>query len=355
MIEPRDTPRIDPEGVGQVQPNPSRRFARLVEASAARRLSPRRLAWAAGGVALLFGLVGFGGSRAVDALARWVAARPEHQLAFSEITLVPEPPPWIRSRAAGLLEMVRAEAGHGDRLPVLGLELDAFGVDFKRCPWVAGVSKIERGYHRLIVHLEYRKPVAVAEYDKGGLAVVIDRDGVILPAEDKDIDWAEKGPRYRPRGLATPLIEIRNVNRPAAPRPGFPWKRIDAADDLDGRDHQVLCAAQLAEFLQDAPAKTPGGHPAPAFVQIWRWPDPRGDVFWLYDARCNPVLWGRATAARIPGEPDTAGRWAMLGEWVDRNGPLACRRGEFLELTPSGAERRVFATRDKASRGESTR
>ena len=330
VTEPRETPLVESEDDGEGRSAPSRRFARLVESPAARRLALPKLAGAAGAGLVVIGLIWVGGMWLVRSVTAWVESQPEHQIAFTEIILDPPPPPYIRTGAAGILHKVRSEARREERFSIPSIDLGELRKDFPRSPWVEAVPGIERSYRALAVRLVYRKPVAVAEFEQDHV-VVIDKDGVILPADD--IEWVEKGKKFLVRGIARPLILIRSVNSLASIRPGLPWKRADVLGD---RDEQVLGAARLAEFLQRQSSVTPGGKQAPEFVTIH--PDEETLRYFVQDQAGNWVFWNQAPGAEPIGEPTAEMKWKMLMDLVDSKGPLNAKGFDYLKPTHKGVE-----------------
>ena len=332
MVEHRDSPESEPERVDEPRATASRRFARMVETPAARRVALPRLAMAVGilsGVVVLVGLVG---SKLIRIGTGWVASRPEYQLPFSEIELIPPPDPWVKGGKSLILEQVRAEAKHGETIPLLGLDSEALKTDFKRCAWVKDVTRIERGFGRLAIHLVYRKPVAVVVLGKiNPIAYPVDEEAVALEVDD--IDWTEKkDPPFQARGIPRPLIEIRGVSSAKPTSPGLKWKRADS----DEPDPTVLGAASLARFLQERAISTPKGCPAPRFVRI-DLPDEPNHPFFLIDSEKNQVRWGKPPGDEKLGEPSSEARWDMLLDWVDRNGPLKAIAPSYLYFTRSEA------------------
>ncbi|WP_435007117.1 hypothetical protein P12x_004497 [Tundrisphaera lichenicola] len=343
MTEPRESVQAEPEDDGEGRQAPSRRFARLVESPAARRLALPRLAVAALAGILLLGLSWVAGSRLVQWVIEWVDAQPEQQMAFSEITLDPAPPPYIRTGAEGILKTVQLNSRRAEHFSVPSVDLSALAKDFRiHSPWVAEVGQIRRSYGRLEVPLVYRKPVALGPYEKERF-LVVDKDAVILPSDDIEwsekadgVDWVEKGKRYRVRGIDEPLLMILDVDPPASMQAGLAWKKAGAPDPLVGADPKVKGAARLAEFLQGRAKVTPGGKPAPSIVAIL----PEGETlrYFLRDDRENLIFWEEAPGAEPIGEPSAEGKWKMLLEWVDAKGPLAARWPNYLWLKRSGAE-----------------
>ena len=174
---------------------------------------------------------------AIDLLRR----QPQYQLGFHEIKLKHDPPTWFRGGAASFLKQVRATAGESEVLPLLELEKGRIERDFKVFPWVDDVRRVEYPPGGIEVDLAYKIPVAVIPF-RGGMQIVVDAHGHVLPSEDID-----------PRTLAA-LIKI--MGTPAAPLvpsvdnpPGKAWKS-GAAGALGARqDRAVVAAAKLAEFL----------------------------------------------------------------------------------------------------------
>ena len=333
MTDRRESIEIGQEESGETPATSSRRFARLVESPAARRVALPRLVAAA---AVSIGLVWLAAT-GVRSLVGWVAARPDQQLAFSKIELIPPPEPWIVGGRARILEQVRADSKLPETLPLLELDLKALRNDFRRCPWVKDVTRVERSYRALTVHLLYRKPVAVVVLEKhlaDGNAYVIDEEGVPLPP--KDIDGKFKDLRFQVVGISGPLIEIRGVLAATVSRFGVPWKIRDESGSMVD-DPRVLGAARLAEFLQRQPRTTPNGRKAPEFVAIWLSGEPVS-TFMLRDADDNWVDWGEPPGSEKPGEPSAEARWRMLLDWVDRHGPLDARSPNHLRFTRTEAE-----------------
>jgi len=329
------------------EPRPSRRFARLVGSPAVRKLSPRRLAWALLGSLGLLALVVVGGIRGVRGLTHWVAEQPENWIDFADIELQPGAPAFILSKSAGFLEKVKGEARLPDRLPILEIDPKELHTALRRNPWVEHVVKVEVMRHRLIASLIYRKPVAVVSVAKHPL-VLIDKDGVILPGDD--IDWIEKRPRPRIRGIPDPLPVILDVAAPISREPGIPYKSSDSRGIAGGVAPEVLKAARLAEYLQNRPKMTPAGHPCPDFEAIY--PSHVEDGLLLLDTRKNWVFWGTAPGAELPQNARADEKWRMLTDWIDRESQLRLSEDEFLRFDPTGPELRKFLP-DKPGPGSS--
>jgi hypothetical protein len=337
VTEHRESPEIEPTGAPEAPSGSgsTRRFARLIESPATRRVALPRLVLALG----LSLLVGFGVWKLARSVAGWVASLPDQQLSFSDIELVPEPDPWVIDGRSRILEQVRVEANHRGKLPLLELDLKALEKDFRRCPWVKDVVRVRRDHGRLAVHLVYRKPVAIVVLHviegEPDYAYPIDEEGVRLP--EKEIDWTSTIPPFRVRGISDPLIEIRGIASSTPPRPGARWKKPDPSGSPDDSDPMVLGAARLARFLQEQRRSTPLGRVAPRFATIWL-PDEPVETVFLTDAERNRVKWGKTPGLEKPGELSSEARWKMLLDWIDRHGPLDSKAPSFLQFTRSEAE-----------------
>ncbi len=282
----------------------ARRFARSFPSHVTRRDALGRLGlWALSGtVALLLVLAAtVTGGRA---LVRWLHKRPAYQLRFDEMTLEPEPPAWFVRGRAGFLDGLRSNAKRPESLSVLDVDLDTLRDDFRHYAWVKKVEGIERaGPNRIVVHLDYREPVARW---KGDPRVVIDGDGVILYADDIDPE------------AAAGLIWLASLEEPPFhSNPGEPWKKGGAAEDLAMPDGRVIAAARLAGFLKarrDAEVL-----PALRVVAIHPTRDPR---FFVQFADRVMVFWDEAPGAERPGELSASKKWDILRDHVRRHGRL---------------------------------
>jgi hypothetical protein len=336
--EPLDFARDDPDGPRAPAPgNPSpapphRRFAALIgHASSTRKVDPTRLAWAITASLAILTLLGFGGSKLFQSLSGYVASRREYQIDFARIELDPEPEPYLRGGVARILEMVRRESGHPATLPLLDLDLDRFADDFRRCPWVRKVERVDRPYGRLVIHLAYHSPVAVVVDDRDR-DLVISEDAVVLPKGD--IDWSDRN-SYRAPGLTSPLIAIRGL-APHAPeiRFGVPWKTANPADPAQPGDPRVATAARLAAFLLRQPRTTSPGTPMPEFALIV--PDDSREGFFVRTADQTWIHWGLAPGSEALGTLTAQQKWEMLARWVDQHPGERVDDPEYLAFRRSG-------------------
>jgi len=316
----------------------SRRFARLVESPTARRLSPRRLLVASGLTALVAWGLSEAGGRLSRSVGHWVASQPEHQIPFSEIEMVPAPPPYVRLGASGLLNSVRLEAKYPETISTLGTDLEELRVAFSRNPWIEGAGLVRSSYRHLSIQIVYRRPMALVVIDNPTekfQAVVVDRNGVEMPSIESQYVWLKKKPRYRLAGDSHPLIEIWGIGNPVPSRLGLVLRSTDPSVNPE----KVPEAAKLAEFLAArADSNTPKGQPYPDFPRIHY--HPSTSSFFLQDSKRNWVFWDSAPGEEATDEPKASEKWAMLGRFIDSQGfaELIRTENEYLLFTSTHAE-----------------
>ena len=343
----RDSPEIEPDEADDGPMNPSRRFARLVRSPAARKIAMPRLI-AAGGVALLIvWLLWMLGARFIHSTIDWVNHLPDQKIAFARIELRPEPPSFIKSGTAGILEEVRIREKYDREVSLLDLDLDVLRNGFKHCPWVREVGPIVRSHGHLEVHLAFRTPVAAVEIDHDARkAQVFDEETVPLP--HVDIDWISEKHPFRVQGIPDPLIEFLRAKPRSDPKVGVPWVKPINTASPDHDDLMFLAGARLAAFIQARPKTTPLGRKAPTFVSIWLPDEPNGS-FWLMDAEDNVVQWGKAPGEEKPGDSTGDDRWKMLLDWVDHHEPLRAISPDCLRFNKTEAELILHKGSKKAS------
>jgi hypothetical protein len=333
----RDSPGIEPEPAEGDRTEAPRRFQRLVEASAIRRLALPRLT-----LAICVGLSAVGfflflGSWIIRSVAGYVASLPDQQLPFSKIELVPEPGPWIKIGKAGILEQVRLESKRGESLNLLDVDLKELKNDFLlHSPWVERVDRIERAPRGLIVRLDYRRTVAVVVLKEPGvreILYVIDDHAV--PLEARQIEWKSTTDPYRVNGMDEPLIQIWGVDHRSKPTFGVPWKCVSEDGKPGEPDLMVLKAARIAEFLQRQPKTTPSGRPGPKMTQILM-PEGPNHSFFLKDQGENLICWGKPPGDEEPGELTSEARWKMLLDRFDRHEPIESKTPNYLYFTKDG-------------------
>ena len=311
----------------------------------------RRARAAVVGLAALTLVAGVGWAlvRAVD----WLGRQPGYTLAFRDIELDPPPPPWIRPGRLGLLEQVRRLGGFPETVSLLDLDggrppldptspgespapagavsdLGRLRLDFQRCPWVRRVGRIERPFRRLIVHLDYREPVA--RIDLEATTILLDGDGVVLP----EAEVIPTGP---------PLIPILGLGAPLEARHGQALKAPDGAAG-DGSTHLPAAAAALAAAAR---RRTQGPSPLSFPVRSVVLSRAAGRrILWLVIGDGVRVHWGPVLEPGSIAELPDQAKWALLEDWARRSGGarLADREVEWLVF----AHGRVEVRRDESLR-----
>ncbi|MBV8554494.1 MAG: hypothetical protein JO116_02940 [Planctomycetaceae bacterium] len=318
---PRDSD-LDPDHV--------RWFARYRTPPIIHWLTPPRLVPILLAVAVAVSALVVVGTQALRSAVRWLEGRPPYRVGFREIVLVPPPPAWYRGGSARFLDRVLANSpGRGEMLSVLDEDLGALANDFKLYSWVARVVRVRRSYHRFEVALEYRVPVAWAEFEELR-EIVLDREGVILPRED--FDWEAAGR----------LVKVCGLKPPQDPRPGIAWKMGDAAGGLEQADHRVLAASRLAAFLKPMADRDQREVPALRFVAVHPAVHPSTPNWWwvqLGDEVTGDelmILWGEPPGAEAPGELSAEAKWAMFRDWARRNTPQLVKRPNYLRFSKAG-------------------
>lgn len=326
---PADPPRLDdePPASATAPRAPSKRFARLVESPAVRRLAVDRLARALLALAAVAGLVVVGGSSLSRSVVAWLHRQKDYETRFADIVLEPPPPPWIKGGRPALLEAIRDGRANLQTFSILDLDLDKLLTDVRRNPWVARADRASKLYpDRVTVALAYREPVALVRAGAATPAPV-DREGVVLPAEG--LDLAKAGP------LATIAAEP-----PAEPpRPGLAWPDGEPGEKARPRA-RVVRAARLAGQIKDALRDVGPTAWRPERVEILvHEPDQPG--FWVEFDR-TPVLWGLRATLDAPGEPTDLDKWRSLVARAAADGglkPLA--PDEYLDARDSLRVRKV--------------
>jgi hypothetical protein len=204
-----------------------------------------------------------------------------YRLAVSRIE-VPAPPRWLPSN---FVEQVTTRAHLPATLSLLDERLVAtLHAAFAQHPWVESVVKVRKTPGgRVLVDLEYRRPVAVVRVPDGVYA--IDRDGTLLPPEDFSTADSQR----------LPVIEsVKSV--PQGPA-GTHWG-----------DVTVAAAAQLAAALLASDER------GTAYWQKWNLaaitapPRTTAEItlddlsFELRTAGGSRILWGRPPGSTHPGE-----------------------------------------------------
>jgi hypothetical protein len=283
----------------------------------ARRLALSRLAPALLFASVAVCLLGMGGQRAFQSVRHWLHGQPAFQAEFSAIALDPPPPPWIKTGRAGLLEEVRRGAGQPVAFSLLELDPKELERAFAlHSPWVKRVVRIERGpaaakAPAVRVRLVYREPVAYAE-TRG--PIVVDEDGVVLPAADLDL------------GAAGPLMMIAGL-----PANRY-WGSPHAAEDLLQPDARVLAAARLAGFIkrhQERKFRADGSLPPWCLVAI----NPTFAGGLIVQTRGNTqIVWGTPPGSEKPGDLTAEQKWNLLTEGFERGTLPQVQHPSYLEF-----------------------
>ena len=156
-----------------------------------------------------------------------LSERQEYRLASAEIE-ISEPPPWVPD---GLVERVIDAAKLPASLSLLDESLTgAVAAAFQKDPWVARVVSVRKSVPaRVVVELEYRRPVAMVQVQQG--LYPVDAEGTLLPPADFSLTEARKFPA---------ILNAQSLPRGPA---GTKWG-----------DLAVAAAAELADILQSGGA-----------------------------------------------------------------------------------------------------
>jgi hypothetical protein len=339
----RDSP-IKPESSEDEGIETPRSFRALVESATNRRLASRRVAlWIVVGFSIVV-LSGYALFAITRKLRDYVASRPDQQLPWSKVELVPEPF-WILGGKKVILDQARSAWAGGETLSLLDITLKELENPFKLSHWVKKVTRIERTPGALKVYLELRKPVAVVVLPHlVENAYPIDSEGFVLLSSE--IDWIP-GKSLQVRGLEEPLIQIWHVKSRSSHEFWDRWKSLDKEGKAEP-DPMVYWAAKLAEFLQGQSKITPLGQPAPRIVKILLPVDRTLSAF-LQDEDENLILWGHPLTEDEPGEPSPEARWKMLLESIDREGYVPAKWPKYHRFTRDGVE--LSEPREPISKG----
>ncbi|QDU55587.1 cell division protein FtsQ/DivIB [Aeoliella mucimassa] len=258
-------------------------------------LQPRRLAWVA--VLIVVGVIARQGWNSVNLQ---LTSSPEYRLTMDTVQLVPESlPPWIRT---DVKSQVFRDSGLTDSLTLLDnpAEVQQQLVDaFELHPWIRKVERVDLvGPGRVEVTLEYREPIAVAEFVANDTRELlpVDAEGVRLP--DGDLSEVEK--TYLPR--------INSV--PDRPLVGAAWtdSRMLGAVRIAANLRQLWDAYSLLDII-------PSEYPEVA----------RTHRFYVYDLRTSGgtiIRWGAAPGFAPPGESTFEQKLTRLSGYIQQHGRL---------------------------------
>lgn len=306
-MEHREPPRIvtadEPAHESESDPIRGRRFARFVAPPSVRRLSRPRIVLAIlAGVGVLY-VLSLAGAHGLRSLQTFVHKQAEYQVAFSDIVLDPPPPSWYKGGAKHFLDRVRKESEEPETFSLLDLDAERLKNAFKRDGWVRKVSVSRHNPNQVVVHLEYREPVALVLVDRSK-SEMIDQDAVILNPEDVNL-----------KEVATLQI-ARGDGRSFAPvsrTVGEVWKSASGTNNLPVADENVLAGAKLASFLrteQRDDLLKQGPNVFQAIVVE------SAKQLWVQSGDNLLVLWGMPPHEELPGELSCDEKWKAIGNWI---------------------------------------
>ena len=257
-----------------------------------------------------------------DRASRWVRdyvqGRPAYLQDFSEIELIPPPPPWIKPGRAGLLAEIRRRSKHEQEVSVLSRDLEGIERDFLQCPWIRKVERIERSYpNRLTVRLPpdgYREPVARVKV--GGaqtLSVMyLDSDCNVLPSNE--IEMKASGNVLQIDGFED--LEL------GEKEPGHLLKFAKQVDGEPQPDSRLKAAARFAAYLKGRVGQG-NAHFEPAKLRSIP-----GRGLWIWTAAGYYIIWGDA---EDPEKNDD--RWRSVVAWLGANPPPNRKLDQSLDAS----------------------
>lgn len=216
-------------------------------------------------------------------------------LASLEVTPQPD---WIPTDIRG---EVFQDAGWEQKSPSI-LEPDLtvrVAQAFEQHTWVAKVTRVTKHHPaRVVVDLQYRRPVAMVEVDYQGQSglLPVDTLGVLLPPEDFKPEDAAKFPR----------ITV-DYNGPEG-SVGTPWG-----------DSRVVGGAAIASLLVGE-WQALGLYRIVALTGRGSSDKPQYE---LHTRSGSRVLWGHAPETELAGEPKALAKCKQLAAYVEQHGSLA--------------------------------
>ena len=240
--------------------------------------------------------------------SRWVRdyvqGRPAYLQDFSEIELIPPPPPWIRPGRAGLLAEIRRKSKHEQEESSLARDLAGIGRDFLQCPWIRKVERVERSYpNRLTVRLPpdgYREPVARVKVGgpRASAILTLDEDCIILPGDQIETKSAGKI-------LQIDGFEDRELGD------SHPGHLLKFATQVDGEplpDHRLKAMARFAAFLKRRVGRGDAHFEPEKLRSI------PGSGLWIWTAAGYFIIWGDADDRSKNDD-----RWRSVVSWLATN------------------------------------
>lgn len=220
----------------------------------------------------------------------------------AEIIEVTPQPSWIHSDVKA--EVIRD--GNLDELRILDEQVTVkVAGAFALHNWVAKVKRVSKHADpKVVVDVEYRKPVAMVEVTSGGGRglLPIDAASVLLPTDDFSPTEIRAYPRVA-AGEASP-----------AGLTGTPWG-----------DERIAGAARLAALLDEAWGRL-------GLYRIVVVGDRDGKrrtaaLYELQSRKGSRIVWGRAPGQEALGEAAATEKLARLEEYLEANGPLDGSKG----------------------------
>jgi hypothetical protein len=204
---------------------------------------------------------------------------------------VTPPPNWI---AAPVVEEVIRDGNLAGLLVHDKALVQRVAEAFALHPWVARVLRVEKRYPaRVIVQLEYRRPVAVvpvATRRESGL-LLVDAQGVLLPTDDFTASQAQG------------YLRIEGIDTLPAGVYGTPWG-----------DRRVSEAASIAAVIG------PRWKELGLYAIVPLASADGSDTYVLRTPQGVRLVWGRPPGQESPGEPPAAAKLAALAACIREQG-----------------------------------
>ncbi len=220
-------------------------------------------------------------------------SNPDYTITAESIEITP-PPSWIRADICG--EVFRA-AQLGGALWLLDADVtERLAGAFALHPWVRSVRRVEKRHPaRVIVDLEYRRPVLMVETPAGFLPV--DHEGVLLPSGDFTPAEQQRLPRLA-------AIETQPLGAM-----GERWG-----------DPRVFGGAQMAAALLNHWAGWGVDHIVSSVRPLGS--SPEDYVYQLVTRDGRRIYWGRSPSTSDPGELPASEKIARLDAFFAHPPPM---------------------------------
>lgn len=307
-MEHREPPRIatadDSSHEPESDPIRGRRFARFVTPPSVRRLSRPRIVLAIFAGAGLLYVLSLAGLQGLRSLRTFVHKQAEYQVAFSEIVLDPPPPGWYKGGSKHFLERVRKESSAPEQFSLLDLDTEKLKLAFQRDGWVRKAVVMRQNPNRVVVHLDYREPVALVSVEHSRKEL-IDQEAVILNQDEVDLNAA-----------ATLVLERRGESPLLPPfqrKVGETWKTESGPNKLPAVDERVLAGAKLANFLRSVQRDDLIKRSPNVFQAVVAESESK---LWVQSGDHLLVFWGMPPNEERPGELIFSEKWKVLTNWI---------------------------------------